>query len=154
MNKSKGFTLIELLVVVAIIGLLASIITFSVSTSRMRARDTRRITDMKQVKTGLDLYFTSGGGYPAKATWDANIGASLLCNGEMMLTVPHDPISPTYDYTYSQTGAVISGCGGTVGRGYDLQFYIESRGQYYIMDEDGNLRDAVTGSPASFDSLL
>lgn len=54
--KSKGFTLIELLVVIAIIGILATIILSSLSTAQMKARDTRRLQDMKTIYTALVAY--------------------------------------------------------------------------------------------------
>jgi len=47
----RGFTLIELLVVVAIIGLLAILILFNVSSMRARSRDARRVADIKSLRS-------------------------------------------------------------------------------------------------------
>jgi prepilin-type N-terminal cleavage/methylation domain-containing protein len=58
-QKTKGFTLIELLVVIAIIGLLASIVLVSLNTARQKARDSRRLTDIRQVALALELYADS-----------------------------------------------------------------------------------------------
>lgn len=63
MNK-KGFTLIELLVVVAIIGVLASVVLASLNTTRSKARDAKRITELKQIQTALELYYNDYGAYP------------------------------------------------------------------------------------------
>src|SRR3989338_5221325 len=68
-KSGAGFTLIELLVVVAIIGMLLSIISLSLGNSRLKARDTKRLSDMRQFKTGMDLYYSSGGGYPDTPAW-------------------------------------------------------------------------------------
>ncbi|MBI3420800.1 MAG: type II secretion system protein [Candidatus Sungbacteria bacterium] len=67
-RSKKGFTLIELLVVIAIIGVLASIVLASLNTARRKARDTRRVADMNQVKLALELYFDSARSYPALTT--------------------------------------------------------------------------------------
>jgi prepilin-type N-terminal cleavage/methylation domain-containing protein len=63
-NKESGFTLIELLVVIAIIGLLSAIIVVALYTSRAKARDTRRVGDMTQMGSALELYHNTYQGYP------------------------------------------------------------------------------------------
>ena len=59
MNKinKKGFTIIELLVVISIIGLLSTISVVVLNGARIKNRDTRRLADMKQLSTALELYF-------------------------------------------------------------------------------------------------
>src|SRR5579872_300255 len=62
--KLKGFTLIELLVVIAIIGILASIIMVSLGGARAKARDAKRISDLKEIQLALANYFNDYGFYP------------------------------------------------------------------------------------------
>lgn len=66
--KQKGFTLVELLVVIAIIGLLSTLAVVSLGSARSKARDARRISDIKQVQTALELHFADVGLYPVEAT--------------------------------------------------------------------------------------
>jgi len=53
----KGFTLVELLVVVSIIALLASIVVVSMGGARRSGRDTRAISDIKQIQTAIELTY-------------------------------------------------------------------------------------------------
>jgi type II secretion system protein G len=62
-NK-KGFTLIELLVVIAIIGILAAVVLVSLNSARQRSRDARRLSDVRQIMTALELYYNDVGRYP------------------------------------------------------------------------------------------
>lgn len=56
-NKNqKGFTLIELLVVIAIIGLLASVVLLALNSARARSRDAKRVADVRQIQTAMELY--------------------------------------------------------------------------------------------------
>ncbi len=72
-SKIQGFTLIELLVVVAIISLLSSVVLASLNSARIKARDTKRMTDLRQIKNALELYYNSNGYYPQSGCgWDCN----------------------------------------------------------------------------------
>jgi len=62
-KNKKGFTLIELLVVVSIISLLASVVLASLNTARAKARDARRLQDLKQIQLALELYKDKCGSY-------------------------------------------------------------------------------------------
>jgi prepilin-type N-terminal cleavage/methylation domain-containing protein len=60
-----GFTLIELLVVISIIGLLASIVLVGLSKAQQKARNVKRVGDIKQFVTALDVCVNSTNGkYP------------------------------------------------------------------------------------------
>lgn len=61
----KGFTLIELLVVISIIGVLAMIIVPNLVGVRERARDTKKKTELVQLKKSLRLYYNDNQSYPA-----------------------------------------------------------------------------------------
>jgi len=83
-ERKRGFTLIELLVVVAIIGVLSSVVLSSLVTARANARDTRRKSDLNQIKIAMVMYFnergdwvgsTSGCGYDGQgAGWFNYVG--------------------------------------------------------------------------------
>lgn len=64
MNNKKGFTLIELLVVIAIIGLLATLSVVALNNARQKSRDAKRVSDIKQIQTALELYFADRNSYP------------------------------------------------------------------------------------------
>ncbi|NCN25789.1 prepilin-type N-terminal cleavage/methylation domain-containing protein, partial [Candidatus Falkowbacteria bacterium] len=63
-DKLQAFTLIELLVVIVIIGVLATLATVAVSSARGRARDAKRVSDLKQISTALEMYYADYFSYP------------------------------------------------------------------------------------------
>ncbi len=63
-KKETGFTLIELLVVIAIIGILATTVMTSLNMARFKARDVRRLSDIRQLQLALQMYYDSFGHYP------------------------------------------------------------------------------------------
>jgi len=56
--KQKGFTLIELLVVVAVIGILASAVVVNFSGAQERARDSRVISAMGQIRPVAEIIYS------------------------------------------------------------------------------------------------
>jgi prepilin-type N-terminal cleavage/methylation domain-containing protein len=67
-NKNKGFTLIELLVVIAIIGLLASVVLLALNSARAKSRDAKRIADIRQIASAMELFFNDNNAYPTNAS--------------------------------------------------------------------------------------
>ncbi|MEN9552202.1 MAG: protein ral secretion pathway protein [Candidatus Parcubacteria bacterium] len=64
--RARGFTLIELLVVIAIIGLLSTIIAAPIQNARKKARDSKKIAEIKAVQLALDQFSEANAGqYPA-----------------------------------------------------------------------------------------
>src|SRR3989344_4901081 len=77
---SRGFTLIELLVVIAIISLLSSIVLASLGQTRAKARDSKRIQDLVQLRNALEEYALDNNGlYPVDPTDYPNDSRGLSC---------------------------------------------------------------------------
>lgn len=62
-----GFTLIELIVVIAIVSILSAVVLINLNTSRIRSRDIRRATDIRQIQVAVELYADVVGHYPNSA---------------------------------------------------------------------------------------
>lgn len=125
-NKQKGFTLVELLVVIAIIGVLATLVLLQLGSARARARDTKRIADINQLRTSAEQYYDDNGGkYPVAASWSTDLAKYLT-------KVPVDPLSgDSYNYavdatrgkfqfwaTLEQTAAALNGDADIVSTGW------------------------------------
>jgi prepilin-type N-terminal cleavage/methylation domain-containing protein len=64
-SLQNGFTLIELMVVISIIGTLSTIVLGSLQQARMQANDSKRLQEIQQMQTALELYRDDHGGqYP------------------------------------------------------------------------------------------
>ncbi len=86
-RSENGFTLLELLVVIGIIGLLASIIVVNLTGARKRARDTKRIADVRSMQTAVEEYYGKYGKYPT-------LISDMVTGGQLPIW-PLDPLAPT-----------------------------------------------------------
>ena len=103
MHERKGFTLIEILVVVAIIGVLAAIISVAVGSIRTKARDTVRKADITQMGKILSIscYLpTGGGGEYDLADLFAELQTTYPQLAQLYKRIPHDPGPGTDTETY------------------------------------------------------
>lgn len=104
-KPARGFTLIELLVVIVIIGILATLATITLSSARSKARDARRVSDIKQIQTALELYYNDASSYPAATAVVS--GSALVFNSvTYMAKIPADPL-------LTAAGATDGGCTGS-----------------------------------------
>lgn|SRR3989344_1960295 len=99
-RNAKGFTLVELLVVIAIIGLLATVVIISVGSARGKARDGRRISDMKALQGAMELYKDGNSGNAVAA----QNGLSAALTPTYLGAIPSDP-KTNAAYTYSNAGS-------------------------------------------------
>lgn len=145
LKNNKGFTLIELLVVIAIIALLSSVVFSSLSSARVKARDSRRKADIKQIENALELNYDKYGAYTqpenmcndtsygglgscgssgGSGDWDANSDLRDLIIDGFMNELPKDPINnSTYKYSYEPGN---SGPETPAGQTYSLCAKLES----------------------------
>ncbi len=99
----EGFTLIELLIVFSLIGILMAISFVAFNATRKSARDSKRKSDLEQIRSSLEMYRSDQGYYPD--TGDLTFGGTLTDPGGTLVylqSVPTDPLSPDYYYVYSR----------------------------------------------------
>jgi len=122
--KRSAFTLVELLVVIAIIGLLSSVAVVSMNSARAKARDTKRLADIAQIRKALELYYSVNNQYPPSGgaiipnnVWttsnDTSWATLQTYLAPYLAVLPKDPIQSasnwagdpnTYAYSYFSIG--------------------------------------------------
>lgn len=116
--QKKGFTLIELLVVIAIMALLSTLAVVALSSARQKSRDAKRLADIKQVQTALELYFIDQNAYPAgpvelggeaaKCLGAGGFAASDCTAPVYMGNIPANPTPGGKAYAYTVSGTSYS----------------------------------------------
>ncbi|MFH1254909.1 MAG: type II secretion system protein [bacterium] len=81
LKKQSGFTLIELLVVISIIGFLASASMVMLNSARIKARNAKRVAEIKQIQTALEMFFNHYQYYPSSATVAGEAAGSCADTG-------------------------------------------------------------------------
>ena len=113
-KSRRSFTLIELLVVIAIVGVLAAFAIAALNGTIIKGRDTRRMSDIKQITNALELALSFDNSYPIP---DGNTTVCLSvcavasppawCAGLLaqMSHIPNDPLPNQQCYLYNSDGA-------------------------------------------------
>jgi prepilin-type N-terminal cleavage/methylation domain-containing protein len=140
-NNQSGFTLIELLVVISIIGLLSSAVLTSVSIARSKARDVKRVADMRNLLNAFALEQSSKNKFPCHDAYDSSIAPDGSTNPNFLQTLvtdgliaraPKDPLNifigtTEYDYSYMTFADDEGGaCGQVLYLGYTMENTISS----------------------------
>lgn len=101
-RRKSGFTLVELMVVVAIIGLLAAVVTVNVMGQGHTARVERVRADMSNIKKAMDLFKLDVGMYPQQLNelWERPANARKYNGPYLSEYPPRDPWQNDYIYNY------------------------------------------------------
>jgi len=108
-KKQNGFSLLELLIVILVILILASVSAVALNSQKAKARDAKRISDIRAIQTALEFYKSDEGQYPVseqaialgrdavKLCSKAEGGfvpADVTCGAETtyMAEIPSDPL--------------------------------------------------------------
>ncbi|MGB8815969.1 MAG: type II secretion system protein [Minisyncoccia bacterium] len=113
--KSKiGFTLIELLVVISIIMMFASMLLASINQATEKARDSRRLRDIKTLQTVINMYQTNNNGDFPPVDADNSTLPNFLSNLIIEKYLPQklvDPLNNTeYYYRYLTDESITTYC--------------------------------------------
>jgi prepilin-type N-terminal cleavage/methylation domain-containing protein len=117
-NKTKhsAFTLIELLVVIAIIAILSTLSVVALGSARAKAREAKRLSDIRNIQTSLALYYNEYGVYPSASIPEdtstifclSEQGISTTCGTIVYLAeIPTDP-ADGFNYSYTPTSSFSS----------------------------------------------
>ncbi len=121
----KAFTLLELLIVIGLIAILIGLGSVSYSTAQKKARDARRLGDLKAIQNALEQYYSvcsdSPNTYPFTGT--GNLPAALTCASPSttVLTYPKDPLGSNYQCVTSCSSSTYTICPPVLANGAYLE---------------------------------
>jgi type IV pilus assembly protein PilA len=140
-EETEGFTLIELLVVMIIIGILAAIAIPVFLNQRKAARDSAIKSDVRNVATSLESYFTNNQSYAAVTQSGTTVTIGSGTTAETAKSSQGDTLAVTFTGTAGSVGSSTAFCiqGTNAGASHDW---------VYESDNGGLQSAATTTCPA------
>lgn len=152
----KGFTIIELIMVMGIVSVIIGFTLVTYPSSRKRAHDTQRKSDLKQYQTALEIFANKNNGlYPSRTgAWVE--AATTLCVTDLGYTASECPKDPKDNkdvcgtgtnkcrYYYRSNG---SGSGTVDATNYVLYAALErpETQEYWVVCSNGNTKEVDVG---------
>lgn len=129
-STSRGFTIVELLIVIVIIGILAALVIVAYTGIQNRAKNTKKISDVRQLQKIIELYHADNGRYPPTPS---GYQVSLMTGSLSSYTnvIPNDSTYPFF-YVFGGDNA------------YGIRIYYEGVG-YCLVGVNINLAWWSTG---------
>jgi type II secretory pathway pseudopilin PulG len=82
MKREGGFTTVELVIAVGVLAIVLTVSVLFVRSARADMRDAIRLSDIKQIQAGMELYFAEQYSYPVVDTAIALGAAQSICLGK------------------------------------------------------------------------
>lgn len=92
-SNINGFTLVELLIVVLIISILAAVGFISYSTAQKQARIAKRVEDLRNIRTALEIFYAKNGFYPST---NGNLSSECIVGSSKASDQVIPNLVPTY----------------------------------------------------------
>ena len=116
--------------VITIIGILATVALVSLNSARIKARDTRRLADVRQIALALEFCYNDINKYISTTAFPAP-GQSLTCGGTNFITaMPANPTGGAYIYGVDNDANP---------QKYVLGVLLESGNSALLTDSDGTV---------------
>lgn len=159
--EKKAFTLVELLVVISIIAMLTSIVLVSLRGVRTKARDARRMSDIRQISNAMEMAYADVspecGGENAYPTSSSASGTTTLSSvlpricptsGTYLNPTPSDP-TPGRSYIWVNNNGTCTFDNAPAGQWYCIYAVLESESAIFAASQRGVKKIATTTAPSN-----